>query len=271
MSAVRKSFGDEASYHQLARLIQDVSGINLHSGKEFLMETRLSARLRDLGLDTLDDYLRLMREDSEEAQHCIEMLTTHKTEWFREIVHYQWLKKELPRMRAAGGEVKIWSAACSTGPEIYSVLFLLLREGLDPARFRLLGTDISRPVLAAAETLPSTAEFAEQLACLRARVPSGRNVEDEVRRALETSLKFREFNLVESSLDSSVQFDVIFLRNVLIYFDRPTVVRVCQRLARNLKPGGHLILGLSETLYGEIPELVSIGQSIYRLEAKRRA
>lgn len=255
---------------RISRLVNRQSGIFLTPNKDFLIQTRLQKRVAELGFTSFSQYAELLEKNPNELAICIECLTTHKTEWFREIVHYQWLKEQLPKMTAPGRTINIWSAACSSGPEVYSLLFLLLKSGLNHNQFKILGTDISRPILDKAINLPGKPEFEEQKAYLLRHVPVRERVEWELRHALQHSVKFRIFNLMEDQINVPMKFDVIFLRNVLIYFERDVVLRVCRNLVRQLHPGGHLVLGLSETLSDDVPELEYIGNSIYKYNSRGR-
>lgn len=256
---------------KLADLVRVNSGINLQEEKFFLIETRLKRLVQELGFSSLTEYTQFAANNPEELQRCIEHLTTHKTEWFREIVHFQWLKKEIKNLTADSNILRIWSAACSAGPEVYSLLFLLIKEGLPAKSFRILGTDISRPILDAALSLPESPEFNEQKTQLLQKSANPENTEKELYLALENSVKFREFNLISGQLDGRLKFDVIFLRNVLIYFEKQTVRLVCKNLARYLKPGGYLVTGLSESLHGELPEFETVGSSIYKLKSASKS
>lgn len=254
----------KADLRSLAEIVKEISGINLPEKKDTLLETRLSKRLAQLAISDLSEYIELIQCDDSEKQICIELLTTHKTEWFREKIHFQWLKSQLPTLRKENNTVNIWSAACSSGPEVYSILFLLLRESLTHSQFRILGTDISRSVLNTALSLPNSEEFKTQYEMLSRNFRNKECVEKELAISLQKSIKFREFNLKDSSLSTQIKFDVIFLRNVLIYFDRPTIKMVCRNLSRYLKADGHLILGLTESLSSDLPEFKFVGNSIYR-------
>ncbi|MCX6117547.1 MAG: hypothetical protein NT027_08405, partial [Proteobacteria bacterium] len=129
------------SFRKISSLIKKLSGIDLQPGKESLLDARLYRRLDDLGLDSLDDYLELLMSSPGEQKHCIELITTHKTEWFREMVHFIWLKEQV--LKAKKFPITIWSAACSSGEEVYSIMFMLLKLGIPYDKFRILGTDIS--------------------------------------------------------------------------------------------------------------------------------
>lgn len=251
------------SIELLSKIIKKTSGIDLAVGKEALIQARLSPRLVSLGIKSLKEYNLKLQSSPEELQICIELLTTHKTEWFREIVHYQWLKKDLESKHSKFDSINIWSAASSTGLEAYSILMLLLRSGFAHNRFKILGTDISRKVLVEAAQIPFSDEFLyykkKLVATTGLKNPSG-----ELDMALHKSIKFREFNLIESQLDSSIKFDYIFLRNVLIYFDSETCNKVAKKLSTYLKTDGYLILGVSESLQPEVSEFTPMENSIYK-------
>lgn len=255
---------EQQALSELALHIKSVSGIDIKEDKNFLILTRLQKRLETLQCN-LVEYAQKVIQEPEECQICVELLTTHKTDWFREIVHFKWLK-DLIHKRDPRRPLQIWSAASSTGLEAYSILFVCLREGLSHDQFRILGTDISRPILETALSQPSTHDFQKQLETLLQKVPDPEKTLRECELAIKSSMKFREFNLMDDIFPVPVKFDVIFLRNVLIYFDRPTVMKVCRSLMRHLRPEGHLILGLSESIQGEIPELKAIGNSIYQYQ-----
>jgi chemotaxis protein methyltransferase CheR len=256
-------FTQEASM-RLSEIVQQKSGICIKTDKNYLIQSRLQNRLIELQIQDLNNYVNLILDDSDEMQVCIELLTTHKTEWFREIVHFQWLKKELANYQNTSKPFSVWSGACSSGAEVYSLLFLLLKEGLNSNQIKILGTDISTPILDRAVNLPFEPEFSIQKDFLLKNSKNAAKIEKELESALVRSIKFKYFNLIKDKLDLPFKFDVIFLRNVLIYFDRPTVLMVCQNLGHYLKPNGHLVLGISESLHDELPEFKAIGNSVYQ-------
>lgn len=244
--------------------VETYSGIKLGHDKVSLLQNRLRDRLDELQIQDLDDYNAILLTDPFEMQICSELLTTHKTEWFREIVHYEFLQEQLVK-RNKNETFTFWSAACSSGQELYSTLFLLLKNRYDPSQFRLLGTDLSSMILDKARTLHETDEFARQVSNFKVRNP-GADVDNIMKRAIQNSVKFKEFNLLHTDVFVGIKFDVIFLRNVLIYFDAENVKKVVDRLSSCLKPGGYLITGLSEPLGNDHKKLVKIGPSIYHFK-----
>jgi len=253
-------------FDEFSKWFESEVGIHLTLEKWNLVQTRIGNRLRERDAQNFKNYLQILKNDPEEMKICIESLTTHKTEWFREMVHFRWLKTVLQNKLSNQERVQIWSAACSTGPEIYSIMFLCLRVGLDPSQFRILGTDLSERAIQEASGIPEGDHFAHHWQKLKQISPPNWKVDELVRRALRESIKIRQFNLVSDQLPERVLFDAIFLRNVMIYFTRERMVEVCQKLTRHLQPNGHLVLGLSESLNQMIPELVTEGNSIYRRE-----
>ncbi len=253
---------------EFSNWVEARTGIFLSEEKIGLVEARIRNRMDVLHSPNLADYLRIVESDPNEAKICIEALTTHKTEWFREVVHFKWLQGELLEKLRLGEPIHLWSAACSTGPEAYSLLFLCLKVGLKPDFIRLLATDLSSRVLQEAKRLPEESDFAHQVKFLQKHLPPGVNADSLVSKAVKESIKFRPFNLISDYLPANLLFDVIFVRNVLIYFDAAKRVEVCRRLMAQLKPGGHLVLGLSETIHQFIPQLVPLGNTIYRYEGE---
>jgi two-component system chemotaxis response regulator CheB len=253
---------------EFCKVIHDHFGIVLSEKKYLLIRGRLSRRAAELGHSGLESYLRFVIRDPAELKVCGELLATHTTQWFREIIHFQWLRPRLREVVQLKGKVSIWSGACSTGEEVYSLMFLCLLEGLHPEQFRILGSDVSERVLKTAVEMPDTDEFQKQVLRLKQKLGSSvSGVEERVQQAIRQSVKFRQYNLMDSEWASTLQFDFIFLRNVLIYFDAPTIASVCSKLSRHLYPDGHLLLGLSESVRADEIALKSLGDSIYRLSS----
>lgn len=261
---------DNITLSQLSEIIRKEAGILLNEEKYYLLQTRLNKRLQEIGAKTLKDYLQIIQSNKKELQIFVESMTTHKTEWFREIIHFQWLKDFLEPKIQKGEQIHIWSAASSTGEEVYSLAFLLLKLGADPQRFKILGTDISQAVLNTAQSQPQSKEFKRQKELLKKRMPQFSDADQRIEFAVKNSITFRSFNLIKDPLPQGLTFDAIFLRNVLIYFEREDVKQVCLKLSRALKPGGHLVLGLSESLHNEVPELENMGNSIYRVRGHQK-
>jgi chemotaxis protein methyltransferase CheR len=270
----------QSDFRRLAEFIQDYSGIKMPPSKITMLEGRLRHRVRDTGAANLVDYCRMLFERDglrTEAVHLIDAVTTNKTDFFREPEHFRILvQKVLPTMladRHAGGQaqVKLWSAACSTGAEAYTLAMVLAdwraqRRGL---RISILGTDLSTEVLNVAQR----AVYPEAMVAvvppeLRHRyLLRSRDRKRQLVRVvpeLRAWAKFARMNLMDPEYPVDQDFDVIFCRNVLIYFDKPTQHAVLQRLCQHLRPGGYLFLGHSESLAGMDLPLHSVANTVLR-------
>jgi chemotaxis protein methyltransferase CheR len=255
----------EKDFSRLADIISGHAGIRLPPGKKLMMEGRLRKRVRALGLPSIAEYCRLLFNDNQlqtEFVHLVDAVTTNKTDFFREPQHFDFLKRTIvPSLLAnrrphTGHLLKLWSAASSIGAEAYSVAMLLadISQGMSLFRFAILGTDISTQVLQQAERAVYAEEMVEPVPAdmqmrylMRSRTPSGRRdvrIVPELRRVC----RFVHLNLMDNRYPFDQDVDVIFLRNVLIYFDRPTQEAVIMRLVSHLRPGGYLLLGHSESM-----------------------
>ncbi len=248
---------DDASFRRLAAIVREESGIVLSEAKRNLAVSRLARRLRQLQLSDFSQYCDLIASETaeEERRTLISLLTTNVTRFFRERHHFDMLERDLlPDLVArarSGGRIRIWSAGCSTGEEPYSIAISLLEAFPDAAKHdvRILGTDIDPRVIGTATAAEySDVEEAHLPAETRNRhfevvdPATGRlRVKPEVRRLVT----FAELNLLRS-WPMKGPFDVIFCRNVVIYFDSETQTMLWKRFADLLAPGGTLFLGHSE-------------------------
>ena len=264
-------------FRRIAAILYADAGISLADSKATLVYSRLAKRLRALGLESFRDYCRLLGEQGQvdERQKMLAALTTNVTRFFREPHHFDHLRESvLPRLaeRArAGQRVRIWSAGCSTGPEPYSIAMTLLEvlpEAVD-LDVRILATDIDSNVLAEAreglysdEALsPAPAEARRRW--FRPEKGAGRLMW-RAAEGLQSLIAFRELNLVAQPWPMKGRFDVIFCRNVMIYFDEATQREVVSQFAARLVPGGQLYIGHSERVAPEQADLTSDGLTAYR-------
>jgi len=244
------------SFTYVADLVRSQSAIQLGPGKEYLVESRLMPLARERGLTgptAVESYVRTLRSsrDRGELTKVVEALTTNETSWFRDTTPFTALRRDvLPTLRAQNpGTLRIWSAACSTGQEPYSIAMTLLDS--DERRFAITATDLSGEVLARARAGEySQLEInrglpAPMLVRYFDRSGAGWLVKDELRR----TVSFAQHNLL-SPPPAGGPFDVVFLRNVLIYFDTDTKRDVLSRVRRALRPGGYLVLGAAESTMG---------------------
>lgn len=269
----------QAQFERLRKIVCDASGIVLQPEKRAAVESRLQRRLKSLSLDTFSRYLDLVRSAGHEREliALINAVTINKTDFFREPVHFRFLAGQaLPDLAALGAgaarPLNAWSAACSTGEEPHTLAIALAEYGAGrrgPFGYTVLGTDISTEVLRKAATgiyrtsdLSPVTPALVQKYFLRSRKPGA----DAVRVAPEIrkTVRFERLDLVHGAFGSIEPMDVIFCRNVLIYFDRPTQELVVQRLARKLQIGGFLFMGHSEALSGMDLPLRAVAPTIYR-------
>ena len=246
----------DADFEHLQQLVRRHIGISLADSKRNLVYSRLSRRLRRLGLSTFADYCTLLAEDgSPERQEFINAITTNLTSFFREGHHFEYLAQTvLPiaiARNAATRRLRIWSAGCSTGEEPYSIAMVVREIGVSLRDWdvRILATDVDSSVLATAATGVYPAERLSGVdrrrreRWLRAAGLDGLRVAPEV----ASLITFRQLNLVES-WPMRGPFDVVFCRNVIIYFDKATQRTLFERLADLQPPGAHLFVGHSENL-----------------------
>lgn len=242
-------------FETIRRLIREICGISIQPGKATLVRGRLSKRLRALGLASFEAYLDLIRRDSGELSEMVNALTTNKTGFFREPEHFDYLRQTvLPAMLEHRGPIRIWSAGCSSGEEPYTIA-MVLRDAMtdaDWARVRILGTDISTRVLAAAREGVYTKEAAGAVPPLLAqryfsRVRQDAGMAFRVKDELRSVVRLARLNL-KDPWPMQGPFDLIVCRNVMIYFDRQTQQHLVERFWDLLRPGGHLFVGHSESL-----------------------
>ena len=268
----------QRDYTRLCGLIYEKAGIQLGAGKKTMLEARIRRRLKALALDSYweyCDYLFGHNGLKDEVVHLIDVVTTNKTDFFREPRHFEFLvEKALPDLNSRNREGRpllVWSAGCSTGEEPYTLAMVLSEYALaHPGfRFRILATDISTSVLGKAELGVYTNHDLKPVPAplksryfLRSRDPGSDRVRvvPELRRLVE----FRHLNFMDSNYGLSQKADAIFCRNVIIYFDRPTQERILGNLARCLLPGGYMFVGHAETLHDMNLPLTPVAPALYR-------
>ncbi|NEV64879.1 protein-glutamate O-methyltransferase CheR [Thiorhodococcus minor] len=258
----------DAEMDWFRRFIYEHAGISLAPHKRHLVTGRLKRRLLHHGLSSYRDYQRLVEHPSEaqERQIIVDLLTTNETYFYREPAHFQLLRDEvLPRYR--GRRFRAWSAACSTGEEVYT-LAMVLADVLGMGDWEILGSDISETVLAKARAGHYPMERARGLPpellrqyCLKGvRSQAGTLLIDP---RLRQRVRFQAINL-KRPLPQLGKFDLVLLRNVLIYFDLPTKREVVQRVTETLEPGGHLITSHVESLHKVTDSLSMLRPSVFR-------
>lgn len=268
----------DASFRQLASLITKKLGIKMSETKIPMLQSRLQRRLRVTGMQSIDDYTQRIVEASEgdpEVEHFINAVTTNKTDFFREPQHFKFLADQaLPDLDEDTGRpwrAKVWCAGCSTGEESYTLAMVLHEFGARRGNFefRILATDVSTRVLGVAsegiytqaDIEPVSQELRERYV-LRSRDPQQTLVKMSPR--LRERIRFHPLNFMEPDYPVSDVFDVIFFRNVAIYFDRPTQEAVVNKLCRHLRPGGYLFIGHSESLVSLNVPLRMVASAVYK-------
>ncbi len=251
----------EEQFQHISRVVKDLCGINLHDGKRQLVKARLTKRLRALGLPSFEHYINYVASDGSGAEltAMLDALSTNLTSLFRERKHFDHLAENvLPQIAAkapaGGGRLRIWSAGCSSGEEPYSIA-VIVREAIgdiDRWDARILATDLSTKVLAQARRGVYEERRVEPVPPgLRARYFTRADADGKklyrAGEALRRMVVFARLNLMDP-WPMKGPFDVIFCRNVMIYFDKPTQGRLIQRFYDILRPGGVLYIGHSESL-----------------------
>ncbi len=249
-------------FQRFAALAYQKAGISIKPGKEALVSARVAKRLRALSMTDAESYLRYLEEDQsgEELVRFLDVISTHFTSFFRERDHFELLESEIAgRVQAGQRRIRIWSAASSTGEEPYTIAMTALGvKGLEGLDLKILATDIAADTLRqAAEGCYSASRMEPVPPALRARWftrkhdpgdPEGELW--EAKPELKSRVAFRRLNLAEPPFPMQGPFDVVFCRNVLIYFDQPTRQRLISAIERLLRPGGLLCIGHTETLSG---------------------
>lgn len=252
----------------LTKFLHSLTGIELKPGKEAMVMGRLDRRLRHHGVGSYREYFRIVADgDALETRLMVDLLTTNETSFFREPAHFEFLDDWL-RTVPAGRKVRVWSAASSSGEEVWTIAMTLAeRLGTDGA-FEIVGTDISTRVLDTARRALYPVEAAQRIPqqilrkyCLRGR--------DEFEGYLAISpdltkhATFVHANLIDLPTDLGM-FDVVFLRNVMIYFNQETKAKLVGRVEQMIRPGGYLFVSHSESVNGLGSSLRMIRPSVYR-------
>jgi chemotaxis protein methyltransferase CheR len=257
---------DDSEFALFQKMIYDITGINMTGAKKALVTGRLAKRLKHYGLASYADYFHfLKKEGNGEQQIAVDLLTTNETYFFRESKHFDFLREGiLPKWKT--GARRIWSAASSSGEEAYT-LSMVLSEHCSVNEWDIVGTDICTEVIGKARLGQYPIERTDNIptAYLKKYCRKGIGSQEGtfvIANELRSRVGFVHANL-KSDLTRLGSFDVIFLRNVLIYFDIPTKKQVVENLCRQLKPGGFLFVGHSESLNGITNDLILVAPSVY--------
>ena len=258
----------DADFSRVQSLIYQRAGINLHEGKHAMVYSRLSRRLRETGYTSFKDYLGwLETHDGSEWQEFINALTTNLTAFFREQHHFEILASHL-KSKPAGTPWRVWCSAASTGEEPYSIVMTALENLGANANFKLTASDIDSRVLATAaqgvyrlDGLKGLTQSHLQRFFMKGK--SGNSGLVRAKPELTKSIDFISVNLIRDDWPFREPFDVVFCRNVMIYFDASTQRRVLERIHKVLKPGGMLFVGHAEN-FSESRDLFTLrGKTVY--------
>ncbi|OFY84231.1 MAG: chemotaxis protein CheR [Bacteroidetes bacterium RIFCSPLOWO2_12_FULL_35_15] len=266
----------ESDFKVLSEFIYKEYGIKMPPSKKILLESRLQKRLKANHIDTFKEYCEYVfseKGNETEIVHMIDVVSTNKTDFFRELAHFEYMNEVLlPSFTSQNSnEIKIWSSACSSGEEPYTIAMVMSEYNLQhsPINFHILGTDISSAVLHKAENAIYAEDRIKEIphSILRKYFLKSKDLTKPTVRVVSEIRKkvaFCRLNLMADNYPISESFDIIFCRNVLIYFDRITQEKVIGKLCEKLKPNGTFFLGHSESLLGMDLPLKNIKPTIFK-------
>jgi chemotaxis protein methyltransferase CheR len=262
-------------FARLRELIYTETGICLSPEKKTMVEVRLKRRLRTLNMETYAQYCDFVfgrKGMKEELIFLINVITTNKTDFFREPLHFEFLaQKALPELAVNGHSIVVWSAGCSSGEEPYTLAIVLSEyAAAHPGfHFRILASDISTDMLERAEMGIYSSECVAPIPLALKRKYLLRSRDSQSPRVrvvpeLRKLVDFRRLNFMDSDYMLAEKVDAIFCRNVLIYFDRATQESILRKLVHNLTPSGYLFVGHSETLHDMDLPVIPVAPALYR-------
>ncbi len=265
-------------FEKMAAFVNTELGIKMPDRKQVMLEARLRKRLRALDMNTFEEYAEYVFSPGgldHEVVHLLDVVTTNKTDFFREPRHYDLLTNDvLPELIARKGRgepIKMWSAACSSGEEPYTLAIVLSEYALEHEcpPFSIIGTDVSTDVLYKAldavykeRAIKEVSESLKKKYFLRGKDREKNFV--RVSKQIRDKVSFRRLNFMDETYDVDSSFDIVFCRNVMIYFDRPTQEMVINRICRHIKVDGYLFMGHAETLMGIRAPLKQQVSTVYR-------
>ncbi|MBF0447201.1 MAG: chemotaxis protein CheR [Magnetococcales bacterium] len=272
----------DKDFQRLANFIQTQVGIQMPPSKKSLLTARLQKRLRLLQMNSFTDYVDWVlnpQHSGDELINFLDMVTTNKTDFFREPAHFEFMThKALPELLANEGAgskrpVQIWSAPCSTGEEPYTMGIVALEfaksNRIANYKVQILGTDLSTQAIKKGQSATYDQSRVEGVPLtikrgymLKSKDPEKKLV--RMSRELRGLVSFKHLNFMDVDYNIRTTFDIIFCRNCLIYFDRPTSESIVNKLCRNLLPGGYFFVGHSETLNNLKVPLVQVAPTIYQ-------
>lgn len=261
----------DKDYRYISERVYETCGIVLSEQKKDMVYARISRRVRKFGLSSFSQYIDYLKENEDvEFVEFINSITTNLTSFFRERHHFEFLETqalaEIKSRHTADKRVRIWSAGCSLGMEPYSIAMTLYNTFPSNWDFKILATDLDTNVLATAKEGIYEANQIDGISKAQLKqffFNDPKTNRYKVKPLLTPNIHFKQLNLLKP-WPMNGPFDVIFCRNVIIYFDHPTKLALFSRFAEMLAPGGYLILGHSETMSRETKEFKPLGQNIYQ-------
>ncbi len=270
---------NDREFQRFSALVYEHAGIKMPPAKKIMLEARLQKRLKSLGIGSFEeygDYVTSREGHENELVHMIDVVTTNKTDFFREPAHFEFLvKTAIPkiqqvRQNLSNDTLRIWSAGCSSGEEPYTLAMVLSEYAQQKPgfNFSILASDICTQILKTAKTAVYPEERADTIPLNLKKKYLLRSKEREralVRIApnLRSLISFRRINFMDDCFDVAEKMDIIFCRNVVIYFDKPTQQTLMRKFHSQLKPGGYLFIGHSETLSGLDVNFKPVASTVY--------
>jgi chemotaxis protein methyltransferase CheR len=263
----------DADFAKLSRFIYTQYGIKMPPEKKIMLQSRLQKRLRALCIYSFKEYIDYVfgGNNNDEVIHMMDVVSTNKTDFYREPAHFEFLRNTLlPKLYEVKKQIRVWSAGCSSGPEVYTLAielseFANSHQGFD---FAIFGTDISTQMLKKANAGVYPEEMVEVIP-LELKKKYLLKSKDRLKKLIRVSenlrkkVKFQRLNFIEDQYSVNEQFDIIFCRNVLIYFDRETQEKVINKLCHFLRPDGIFFLGHSESITNINVPLKQIKPTVY--------
>jgi chemotaxis protein methyltransferase CheR len=278
ISEIYKAVLSESHFQKIASFIASETGIKMPSAKKVMVQARLKKRLRELNMTSFDDYIKYIfsKEGMDsEVIHVFDVISTNKTDFFREPTHFTYLRDSvLPEFIATNPKstFKVWSAACSSGEEPVTIGITLseFQQSHQNFDFSVTGTDISTHILKMAvngvytdnRVRPAVPEYLVRKYFMKSRDEANKTL--KVVPEMRQKIKYNRLNFMDENYNLPEKYDLVFCRNVLIYFDRPTQEAVVQKICKFLKPGGYLFHGHSESLLGMDLPLKNVKPTIFR-------
>lgn len=270
----------DTDFDRLARLIEKESGIKMPAHKKVMLQSRLKKRLYQLGMSDFNTYCNYVfdpKKGEHETLFLLNFISTNKTDFFREPIHFDHLEKKiLPGLLREKNRLKLWSAGCSSGEEVYSLAIIMeeARKHHPQFDYSIVGTDISGPMLEkATKAVYKESNISDIPLQLRKRyLLKNKNSDKHLIRIgpqIRKKVKFTYLNLMENSYNLDKDFDIIFFRNVMIYFNKEVQEMVLKRIMNHLSEGGYLFIGHAENIININLPLVNKGPNIFQKQSKK--